>query len=134
MTRGPIIGTSTSAYIIGDNEAYRERGDDDLTGEFWIGAISSDESTGAMFLWYSTSTISSEQYVIYNNSIIFAASVTLICDKPMTISIDAVKTGSGGALIFTETNGNILTVLIQYVIPAAVLIFGFVVWLRRRLR
>ena len=134
MSAKPIIGTSSDAYIIGKDEAYRESTGDDEKGEYWLGAIARDEASGAMLIWYSTSSICANAYAGYNNGYIFMASVVTICDKPMTITIDSVRTESTGKLIFTETNANILTAIIQYVIPAAVIIFGFVVWLRRRLR
>ncbi len=137
MTVSPILETSDSAYVIGADEAVRDKAEGDVSGKLMLGAISESQTTGAAFVWYGASYINSEaSYMLvgYNDLYLFGYSVTTICDRPVTISIDSVNIGQVQSLMITEMGQTILTVLIQYLIPIAVLAAGFVVWLRRRLR
>lgn len=137
MTVSPIIVTSDSAYIIGDKEEVREKKDDDISGQFYLGAIAEDASTGGSFIWYSSSLICDDMsyyYVNYNNLYIYLYSITESCEKPATISIDSVALATASSITFTETDIIAWTTIIQIVIPLAVLIPGIVIWIRRRRR
>ena len=137
MTVSPIIETSGSAYVIGPKEAVRDKNDDDVTGTLMLGAISEDANTGAAFVWYGSSYINSEEssmLVGYNDLTLYGYSITAVCDRPATLVIDSVNVGQPAALLMTEGAGTALKIIIQYVIPIAVLAAGFAVWLRRRLR
>ena len=133
----PIIKTSDAAYIIGAGESDRERGDDDETGEFWLGAMSRDSSSGAAFVWYSSAFINSDEslyYVQYNNLNVYASSILTICNKSATISVDSVYTNVNTALMMGDMTRNTLTVIILIALPISMLVAGFVIWLRRRVR
>ncbi len=137
MTVSPIIETSSSAYVIGPKEAVRDKNDDDVTGTLMLGAISEDANTGAAFVWYGSSYINSGEssmLVGYNDLTLYGYSITAVCDRPATLVIDSVNVGQPAALLMTEGAGTALKIIIQYVIPIAVLAVGFAVWLRRRLR
>ena len=133
MTVSPILKTTNTAYIIGADEELRGRADGDETGEFYIGAISQDAESGAIFIWYSTSYINNELTTYNYNPAVFVLTVTSVCEKPATLSIESANIGTDNLLI-TESNANILTALILLVIPAGVLITGVIIWIRRRLR
>ncbi len=134
----PIIKTSADAYIIGSDESERDRTDDDETGEFYLGAISSNRQNGASFVWYSCSLINAEEaYTLYgvpSNLNVYASSISTICEKPATVTVDSVHTNANEHLMINETNRTILTVAIQYVAPITLLVAGIVVWIIRRLR
>lgn len=137
MTVSPILLTSDSAYIIGVDESVREKQDGDVSGQFCLGAISENASTGGAFVWYSSSLIGDDMsyyYVNYNNLYIYAYSITENCDKPATITIDAVALATASSLTFTETDILVWTAVIQIVIPLLVLVPGIVLWIRRRRR
>lgn len=137
MTVSPILLTSEDAYIIGVDETAREKQDGDVSGQFYLGAIAEDATTGGTFVWYSSSLIGDDMsyyYVNYNNLYVYAYSVTENCDKPQAITIDSVALATASNLTFTETDVIIWTAVIQIVIPLAVLVPGIVIWVRRRRR
>ena len=137
MTVSPILLTSEDAYIIGADETVREKQDSDVAGQFYLGAIAEDASTGGAFVWYSSSLIGDDMsyyYVNYNNLYISAYSITENCDKPQAITIDSVALSTASNLTFTETDIIVWTAIIQIVIPLAVLVPGIVLWIRRRRR
>lgn len=137
MLISPVLKTSDTAYIIGEDEEVRARRDDDITGTFYLGAISRNAESDGMLVWYSSSYINSDEsmnYVNYNNVYVFGYSITEICDKPITISVDSVPLNVSSYLTFTETSIIICTALVLLLIPLAVLVPGIVIWVIRRRR
>ncbi len=133
----PVLLSSETAYIIGEDEEVRSRRDGDITGPFYLGAVSRNYNGDGMLIWYSSSYINTEismSYVNYNNIIVFANSVMTVCDKAETISVGNVAINSEGTLTLTETDVMVWTVILQYLIPLAVLIPGVIIWLLRRRR
>lgn len=136
MAITPVLVTSDTAYIIGADEEVRSRRDDDVTGEFYIGAMSRNSEDG-LLVWYSASYINSDSsmnYVNYNNLYVFGYTITEICDKPVTITVDSTAINADSYLTMSETSINILTVIIQYLMPLAILVPSVVVWIMRRVR
>lgn len=129
----PIVKTTKDAYLIGASDEYREKEEGDESGEFYIGAISHDTSTGAFCIWYSTPYINSGLTSNYNNYWIFMYSITAICEKPSTVAIDSIDISSE-TLVISESDANILTAIIMVIVPAAVLAAGLAVYIRRRVR
>ncbi len=137
MTVSPILLTSEDAYVIGVDEEVREKKDGDISGEFYLGAIAENASTGSAFVWYSSPFIGSDesyQYINYNNLYIYSYSISENCDKPTTISVDSVALNTASSITLTESNVILLTALVQFIIPLAILIPGIVIWVRRRRR
>lgn len=137
MTVEPIIKTSADAYVIGASEEERDRADDDPTGEFYLGAISRDGSTGSAFVWFSSSFINDEgsyAYVRDANLNVYASSITTICEKPKIVSVAGTMTDANATLLMSNTASTALTAVIQYAIPAAVLLLGVVIFLIRKFR
>ncbi len=137
MTVSPVIVTSDTAYVIGESEEVRARKDDDVTGTFYLGALSRDYETEGMLVWYSSSFINADEsmyYVNYNNVYVFGYSITEICDKPATITVDSVNLSTDSYLVFSETASLICTALFLVVIPLAVLVPGIVIFIVRRRR
>ncbi len=137
MTVSPILKTSESAYVIGDEEDVREKADGDTAGEFYVGAIAEDSATGAAFVWYSSPFIGSDDssyYVNYNNLYIYAYSITENCEKAATISVDSGNLSTATTLVFSESDRIICSAAVQIIIPLLVLIPGVVIWIRRRRR
>lgn len=137
MSISSIIETSDTAYIIGEDEEVRTRKDDDVTGTFYLGALSRNYDTEGMLVWYSSSFINADEsmyYVNYNNVYVFGYSITEICDKPATITVDSVNMNTNSYLVFSETASLICTALFLVVIPLAVLVPGIVIFVIRRRR
>lgn len=136
MTVSPILTTSDSSYIIGVDEAVRAATDDDKKGGFYLGAISEDNDTGAKFVWYSSSYLISEQsinYVSSNNFYIFIYTILQTTDKTSVISLDSIALKSS-VLTFSEAAQTIWEIILQAIIPLAVITPGLVVFIKRRRR
>ncbi len=137
MTVSPILVTSDSAYVVDYEEAVREKADDDHSGQFYLGAVSEDSSTGGAFVWYSSSLIGDDMsyyYVNYNNLYIYLYSITENCDKPATVSIASVTLATPSSITFTETEIMFWSTMVQIIIPLAILVPGIVILVRRRRR
>jgi len=136
MTVSPILTTSDSSYIIGVDEAVRAATDDDKKGEFYIGAISEDSDTGAKFVWYSSSYLISEQsvnYVSSNNFYVFIYTILQTTEKTSVISLDSIALTSS-VLTFSEAAQTIWEIILQVLIPLAIITPGLVVFIKRRRR
>ncbi len=137
MTVSPILLTSETAYVIGVDEEVRDKKDGDVSGQFYLGAISENASSGGTFVWYSSPFIGADasyQFVNYNNLYIYSYSITENCGKAATISVDSVALAETVNLTLTESDITFWTIIVQFVIPLAVLIPGIVFWILRRRR
>ena len=135
LTHRAVMKSSESSFLIGVDEPVRLSGKDDETKEYWIGAVSRNQSAGNAFIWYaSADIIPANMQNSVNNVIIFLQSPLSVCGKAQTIEIDPIATGANTTLMFTERDTTILTAIIQYVIPLLVFVPGFIVWFLRRRR
>ena len=137
LTHRAVMKSSETSFLLGVDEPLRLSGSDDVTREYWIGAVARNQSVGNAFIWYASDDIVPEAMtssVLTNNVIIFLQSPLSVCGKAQTIEIDPVATGANMTLTFSASTTTVLTAIVQFVIPLLALIPGFVVWFVRRRR
>ncbi len=127
-----LLYTSNSAYSKHGEISDLEPGDNDTEGPFAIAAIAEEGNT--RFLWFTSPYLLDEtidQYVAGGNSSFFLTSMGWIGGKSESVSI-ATKQLQVAALILTETEKNIWSVVIAAIIPVTVILIGLRVWIKRR--
>ena len=127
-----LLYTSNSAYSKHGEISDLEPGDGDTEGPFAIAAIAEEGNT--RFLWFTSPYLLDEtidQYVAGGNSSFFLTSMGWIGGKSESVSI-ATKQLQVAALVLTETEKNIWSVVIAAIIPITVILIGLRVWIKRR--
>ncbi|MGI6744283.1 MAG: Gldg family protein [Eubacteriales bacterium] len=127
-----LLYTSNSAYSKHGEISDLEPGDGDTEGPFAIAAIAEEGNT--RFLWFTSPYLLDEtidQYVAGGNSTFFLTSMGWIGGKSESVSI-ATKQLQVAALVLTETEKNIWSVVIAAIIPITVILIGLRVWIKRR--
>ena len=148
LTVTPFMQTSSSGYAITE--------DDQTQGQYILGAVSTnaisadssdsdsededdksdatdtDTKTARLTVLASASMISSDitdQLTTLDNLTLFVNSVTENFDNVNNVAIEAKS-------LSTETNtpmhAGAFSILVIFIIPLAILILGFVIWMRRR--
>ena len=133
-----LFTTSAAAYVKTDakNAATLEKESGDPEGPFDIGIMASDSTSGGMLIWISSAYLTddtADYYVSGGNSNYFLTMLNQICEKKASVSI-ASKSMQVAALRITDMAGNIWTVLMAVIVPAAVILSGAAVWYRRKKR
>ena len=114
-----------------------EEGDE--TGTFAVGVSVTeelDDETESRLVYFSSSSLVTDdldQYVSGGNTEVLTSVLTNICDmeENVTFSIPA-KSLSVDYLYYTNQTSNIFKIVIIGVIPAAFLVVGFGIWMKRR--
>lgn len=135
----PILTSSSKAYIKKSIEGLTEstitKSDNDVTGEFLLGAhvsVTSDDSTDSgSFVWYSSYELLNVSPTQYGNSDLFISTLNSMCEKGTSISIIG-KSLDSGYLTMDAVESSLWRTVITVIVPGAVLIGGFCVWYRRR--
>ena len=146
LTVTPFMQTSSSGYAVTE--------DDQTQGQYILGAVSTntisadssdsdsedaddttdskDTKEGRFTVLASASMISSDitdQLTTLDNLTLFVNSVTENFDNVSNVAIEAKS-------LSTETNtpmhAGAFSILVIFIIPLAILIIGFVIWMRRR--
>ena len=148
LTVTPFMQTSDSGYAVTEN--------DQIQGQYILGAVSTnaisadssdsdsededdesdatdtDTKTARLTVLASASMISSDitdQLTTLDNLTLFVNSVTENFDNVNNVAIEAKS-------LSTETNtpmhAGAFSILVIFIIPLAILILGFVIWMRRR--
>ncbi|MCI9449714.1 MAG: hypothetical protein HFE30_05620 [Clostridiales bacterium] len=138
ITVNPLLRTSDKAIV-------KELGDDgstiaDKEGEsersLMVGALSeiTKDSGTSRFLWYSSDSlidINIANVVGTGNINFFTASLNLLCDKSVSVSILG-KSMNIDPLTIAEGSGNLWMTVMTVLVPVAVLGGGFAFWFSRR--
>lgn len=127
-----LLYTSGSAYLKAGEVDNLEKADGDVTGEFVVAAAATEGTS--KFVWFSSPYITDEtidSYVSGANSSFFLSTMMWLAGKTQSTSI-ATKPMQVAALVLTETASNVWGAVITFIIPAAVMIVGLRVWLKRR--
>lgn len=136
----PILSSSSYAYVKTDlTSDTLEKADGDIEGQFYIGAAVTGEADGTRsdnckFVWYSSPAISDENadmYVSGGNSSLFISTVNWMSENKTNLSIIA-KQLQVEALTVTEADVAIWSPVLIFIIPLAFLVWGFVIWFKRR--
>ncbi|MDO5300119.1 MAG: GldG family protein [Clostridia bacterium] len=131
-----LLTTSDSAYgkIAGLDMTTTEREDGDTDGPFNIGAAS--ELGEGRLVWLTSSVMledSVNAMVSGANSDLFLNALEWLCDQEETISIRA-KSLDGGTLTLTGAQSSFWSAVMIGGIPAAFVLTGIVIWMRRKRR
>ncbi|MBO5258739.1 MAG: Gldg family protein [Clostridia bacterium] len=136
----PLLATSADAYVkVNLTSDTLDKADDDIEGMVYVGAAVTGEASGARsdsykFVWYSSPAISDENadmYVSGGNSDLFISTVNWMSANKTNLSIIA-KQMQVEALTVTGADVAIWSPVVVFVIPLAFLVWGFVIWFKRR--
>lgn len=136
----PLLTSSSSAYVKADlTSETLDKADGDIEGMVYVGAAVTGEADGTRsdsykFVWYSSPAISDENadmYVSGGNSDLFISTVNWMSANKTNLSIIA-KQMQVEALTVTEADVAIWSPVVIFVVPLAFLVWGFVIWFKRR--
>ncbi len=120
--------------------AITEKEDGDIDGPFALAVAITDtidDETESNILWVSSAGLlddSANSSVSGGNQDLFLNALNWMCEQEDSISIHAKSLGFDEKLVMSASAGNLLCVLAIGVIPAAYLVIGIVIWVRRRHR
>ena len=131
-----LLTTSDSSYAkaAGMDAETTEREDGDIDGPFHPAAVS--ELGEAKFCWFASAEMLDDAVnmtVAGANSNLVLNAIGWMCDQEETISIRAKSMDNTG-LTVTSAQSSLWSAILIGVIPAAFLIFGISVWVRRKRR
>lgn len=140
LTIKPVLSTSESAYIKVDVENMQtyEKEDGDNEGEFQLGvAVSETVSDDAQtqLVYYSSAALideSTDQQVSGGNSELILKSLGWMCENDVPVIDAASKSLSLDYLTVPEYDAGYWAAIVCGIIPGAFLVFGFIIWLKRR--
>lgn len=133
ITVTKLLTTSDQAYIKSEKAAQTttEKEDGDLSGSFCLGVLSKNNQGGGI-VWFSSPYFTNDEMLsYYSNGQAFGSVAGALCDKKVSVSI-ATKTISTEYLNVSSGAQSIWFVLLVVLVPVSALIFGFLVWNRRR--
>lgn len=137
-----LLTTTDSSYVKEVSEDgmisfQQEEGDD--TGTFAVGVSVTeaiDDETESQLIYFSSSTLTADeldQYVSGGNSEILSCILTNLCEMEDNITFNIpAKSLSVEYLSYTNQSAAIFKVIVIAVIPAAFLLVGFIIWMKRR--
>lgn len=137
-----LLTTTDSGYVKEVSEDgmisfQQEEGDD--TGTFAVGVSvteAKDDETESQLIYFSSSTLTADeldQYVSGGNSEILSCILTNLCEMEDNITFNIpAKSLSVEYLSYTNQSAAIFKVIVIAVIPAAFLLVGFIIWMKRR--
>lgn len=137
-----LLTTTDSGYVKEVSEDgmisfQQEEGDD--TGTFAVGVSVTeaiDDETESQLIYFSSSTLTADeldQYVSGGNSEILSCILTNLCEMEDNITFNIpAKSLSVEYLSYTNQSAAIFKVIVIAVIPAAFLLVGFIIWMKRR--
>jgi len=136
-----LLTTSEAAYEkvgLADGES-TQKNDTDRTGSFTVAAYASkvldEEKTAELVLYTSplVFTDSTNQYTMNNNLKLFTNAVSAFAGEGESISVP-VKSYTEEYLTVSMGTAIVIGAVITLIIPIAMLIFGFMIWYKRRKR
>ena len=139
VTVNSLLTTSDSAYSKVDvNSGSIEKTDDDIEGPFDLGVSITEtvDDKETQIVYYASSNLMDSQInqmVAGGNEQMIMSSLNWMCssDETSTISIPA-KDLQVSYLTLTAYDASFWKIMVMGIIPAVVLIMGFMVWLKRR--
>ena len=131
----PLLVTTDSSYMKTDiyNIQHLEKEEGDTDGPFTVAALSTLDGgdTESAFYWFASPAFLEKQADYGGNSSLFKSIISLSFKGNVSISIDP-KVISSESLTVTESDATLWKTVFIAVIPIAVLIGGFSVWIVRR--
>ncbi len=140
LTIEPFLVTSNQAYLKKDveNMTSFEKQDGDLEGEFPVALLITedfDEETKTQIICYGGSNIldaNIDSKVAGANTELVLASLGWMCENETPVISVESKDLTTTYLVIPEYDAGYWAAITCGIIPAAFLIFGFVIWLKRR--
>lgn len=135
----PLLTTSENSYLHTDvqDEASLERTESETVGTRNVGVKSvktNEDGSTSTAIVYSSLFIFDDQadnMVSGSNSALFKGSVAAVTDSEEAVSIPA-KSISNNYLTMSTGTASKLTVIFTGIVPAALIVLGIVIWVRRR--
>lgn len=136
LTVTDLLTTSNASYSKAEGYAMSsyDRADDDLEGSFTLAALAEEGDTA--LLWISSASLLQNQanmQVAGGNQDFFLNCLNYLFQQEQAISIHAKSIGYDYLTMNSATAAR-LSVLVVFVIPAATLASGIIVWRRRKNR
>ncbi len=131
----PLLETTKGAYIYTEENAKNPEKAEKQTFTVAYESTITDEEGNAKgtLYWFATPEFLSDAFVGYGNGQLFTTLLTKTCDKPSAVSVIG-KELSQSYLQLTASTSGIWGAVVIGIIPAAFLVCGFIVWVRRRSR
>ncbi len=135
ITVSPLVYSAKESFakqLTGeDSIANLERQPGDATGNMLLGAFSAAENGSQIVVFGSSSLLGNNQIQLAGNADLVMNSLSYLNQRTQSIDI-APKRTLGEVMQFTSNSQvNMLIVLCVIVIPALLLLFGVVTWVRR---
>lgn len=135
VTVDALLTTSSKAYsktnleTLDDNTIYSVA-DEDIEGQFMVGARSTLSESGGQLIWFGTPYIEVNYYA---NLQYLIATMNTVCEKEASVTI-AAKSLMSDSLTVPESSSSFWLAIMCVVVPVAVAASGLYVWNRRRKR
>ncbi len=139
LTVQSLMDTSDSAFskLAGYGMTTMEKEEGDIEGPFSVGMASMetlDKDTVSKVVWYPTT-----QFLLADNDEIssganyslYLSTLSWMCSEDNSLAIVSKNLGSK-FLTFSAMESNIWSIVMAVVVPVAVVVWGLLVWLRRR--
>ncbi len=130
----PLLVSSADAqvYMYSENEVLPEKEDG-----YNVAAVATKNGEGAssnIVVWGSLGSFTPDVFSVYNNeSYVINLLNTLSDNKISAIAMNSVPLG-GNQMVVTEANSAVFRTVFVIIVPILLLVFGIVVWVRRRNR
>ena len=139
ITITSLLQTTDGAYIEEDpDNSTWSKSDDSVTGTFDLGVIITetvDDKEGKLIYFSCANMLNSQidQAVSGANAKLAAAAAVSMCGVEESVLIES-KSLSYSNLVFSDAEVGFWSVVTIILIPAVMIVIGFVIWMRRRKR
>ena len=135
VTVDSLLSTSDKAYSKTNLEALSNDTiysvtDDDVEGQFMVGARSTLSESGGQLIWFGSPYIG-ENY--YANLQYLIATMNTVCEKEASVTI-AAKSLMSDSLVVPDGSSSFWLAIMCVVVPVSVAAGGLCIWNRRRKR
>ena len=135
MSVTELFTTSDSAYLVDLNAETIDLPEGQEPAKHVVGVVASS-TNGSAVVWISSPGFTDDaasSYVAGGNFIYFLSAVKWLCGAEENEStVFAPITLSTSHLTLTAATASLWSILLIFVLPIAVLAFGFVYWMKRR--
>ena len=134
----PLLTTSDSAFIATEIKNTLEKQDGDKTGKFTLAVASEHETEDGKktrLVWFGSYALLDEsvnRYSLDSNFTLYVNSLAYMTEKTEAITLHESKLFESDYMQMSDSTAGILKGVFIGVIPAAVLIIGVVIYVKRR--
>ena len=134
VSAAELFTTSNSSYLIDINSESIERPDGQESTKHTVGAIAA-ATNGSSLVWISSFGLTDDganSYAAGGNQAYFLSAMKWLCETEDEVSVYAPITLTTPRLTLTAASAGLWSIVLIFLVPAAVLGTGFVYWLKRR--